>query len=155
MQKSWKKSWIMHWRRIIIKNWFIKRRRTKRLIWNNTQTKQSWNQQLWRDLTVWIFSDQEKNTMKRWILPMTIVQQKLLKNLTSYVKLWNTKNVMLSELVRSKTCLFNNLRHYNIFLMKIRKIRERSLNHSSITERIETSNSGKKISRQFNLLTLR
>ena len=48
------------------------------------------NYQPWRDWTVWICSNWENNIMMCWIIPRIMVQHKLMKNLRSCVKLYNT-----------------------------------------------------------------
>ena len=117
MEQSWKKIWIMHWRRLITKNWIRNRKGTNCSIFQERMGKNILNYQLWGGQPVWIWRNWEKNTMQRWMLPMTMVQHKLLSNLTSWVKLWKTKKEILWKLVNSNTCLRKNLRHWKRILM--------------------------------------
>ena len=52
-----------------------------------------------------------------WILPRTMVQQKLLKNLTGCVKFCDKKGDVVG-ILRSKTYVWKNLSHCNIVLIK-------------------------------------
>ena len=50
-----------------------------------------------------------------------MVQHNLLKNMKIWFKYWETKKVMLRKLVSGEKWLGNNLRPYNIILIKISK----------------------------------
>ena len=89
------------------------------------------------------------------MLQKTMVQQKLFKNIKSCAKFWNTKKLMLRELLKNETFLWKNLSHCNIVLMERGKNEIKCRDYPSTTERFDIRKSINNSSRQFNLLTLR